>query len=89
MIVNKKITINDNKLVEKVNFDYTTESPFKDCYTTVFFKKFTFVERLKLAWKLLFSKFNSIQFKLTNEHHATLQGVATYLKPKSTNKKAK
>ena len=45
MVVNKKIAINDNKLVEEVNFGYVSESPFIDCYATVCFKKFTFVER--------------------------------------------
>lgn len=87
MVVNKKITINDNKLVAEVNFDYATESAFKDCYATVCFKKFTFVERLKLAWKLLFSKFNSIQFKLTNEHQSTIRNVATHLKNKKGKKR--
>lgn len=76
-------------LVDEINFYYHTDAELANCAVTVLLKNFTFTKRLKMCWQILFTKYNKVHFILSNEHHSTIQGVATYLKPKSTNKKAK
>lgn len=76
-------------LVDEINFYYHTDAELANCAVTVLLKNFTFAQRLKCTWQILFTKYNKVHFILTNEHHATLQGVATYLKPKNVNKKNK
>lgn len=87
--ISKNIKDENNPLVDEINFYYHSDDKVANCQVTVLLKNFTFTQRLKMCWQILFTKYNKVHFILSNEHHATLQGVATYLKPKSTNKKAK
>lgn len=87
MMVFKKAEIIDNDLVDVVHFLYNPEDESKKCYVIVWFKENTFIQKLKLAYRLIFKDFNNVEFTLTNEHQSTIQSVATHLKNKKGKKR--